>query len=183
MGVQNTFFFFLKYEISSLKGRDVWEKKTFLPSNFLQCVEKDNNLGTIEFQTNQQNKSSRCDNDDAIQYSRWIPISKKSLTALQLQSLTAFVKYYYHSELWLLPTSYTTNGLIISFNLQNNWKKEEKISSVFSIMFIIIVLCMHIKNGKILFQNDDQPLSTYQKKLSELIIKFCLHEVRFIFMV
>ena len=33
-------------------------------------VEKDNNLGTIEFQTNQQNKSSRCDNDDAIQYSR-----------------------------------------------------------------------------------------------------------------
>ena len=128
-------------------------------------------MGTIEFQTNQQNKSSRCDNDDAIQYSRWIPISKKSLTALQLQSLTAFVKYYYHSELWLLPTSYTTNGLIISFNIQNNWKNK-KISSVFSIMFIIIVLCMHIKNGKILFQNDDQPLSTYQKNCRNWLLSF-----------
>ena len=119
---RNTFFLFLKYGVSSLQGC-LRKKKTLPPSNFLQCAEKDNNLGTIEFQTNQQNKSSRCDNDDAIQYSRWIPISKKSLTALQLQSLTAFVKYYYHSELWLLPTSYTTNGLIISFNLQNNWKK------------------------------------------------------------
>ena len=71
MGVQNTVIHFSFFKVWNFVFTRMFEEiKTLPPSNFLQCVEKDNNLGTIEFQTNQQNKSSRCDNDDAIQYSR-----------------------------------------------------------------------------------------------------------------
>ena len=80
----------------------MWEKTRDFASIFLQCVEKDNNLGPLNFKP--------ISKIGMMLHSRWIPISKKSVS-LHLLYVLPF-------RLWLLPTSYTM-GLIISYHFRS----------------------------------------------------------------